>query len=124
MIAIPVDLRSDPRKGRPYAAVIHLDDTGRFIRRFIETLHRDWGKHELRLTGTITVPAGAIVELREGASWKNDYRYWYLVQPDGLHRIGRHDDTDTKVQVRTYLQGGPPPAVASDPDWPADGTAS
>jgi hypothetical protein len=46
-----------------------------------------------------------VVEMREGASWKNDYRYWYLVYGGKLHLLTRTSDSQRKRYVIDYLSG-------------------
>ena len=43
--------------------------------------------------------------LREGSSWKNDYRNWYLVWKGALHFIADIGDSERKRVVVDYLSG-------------------
>jgi len=121
MPKISFNLDADPRKGMPYAARITLDAEGRLARNFYQ-LPREWGRHRVIVSGTVTVPEGAIVEVRTGGSWKNDYRGFYIARPDGLWFLGAHDDAATKQAIRQYLAGTAPAPepLASRPEWNAE----
>jgi len=43
--------------------------------------------------------------MREDASWKNDYRYWYLVYGGKLYLLTRTSDSQRKRYVIDYLSG-------------------
>jgi hypothetical protein len=46
-----------------------------------------------------------IWKMREGASWKNDYRYWYLVYKGKLYLLADVDSSKRKRHVIDYLSG-------------------
>lgn len=49
---------------------------------------------------------GEILEIRTGGSWKNDYRAWYVVTPDGdLVEVAGINDSARKMRVEQYLRG-------------------
>jgi hypothetical protein len=95
---------SDPRKGKPYVARLYWED-GKLQRSFYD-LNRQWGRHEITVSGTYTAKAGDIIEIRSGGSWKNDYRAWYLVTADGEQiTVADIDNSKDKAKVTEYLQG-------------------
>ncbi len=69
-------------------------------------MNRQWGKHEITVSGTYTAKAGDIIEIRSGGSWKNDYRSWYLITADGKQvMVANIDNSKDKAKVTEYLQG-------------------
>ena len=94
----------DPRKGKPYVArLIHSDEK---LKREFFNLERSWGKNSLTISGEYTARAGDIIEKRVKATWKNDYRYWYLITENGEEVKVAEIDSDTdKSQVIKYLKG-------------------
>jgi len=95
---------SDPRKGKPYVARLYWED-GKLQRSFYD-MNRQWGKHEITVSGTYTAKAGDIIEIRSGGSWKNDYRTWYLVTEGGEQiTVADIDNSEQKMRVTEYLQG-------------------
>jgi len=94
----------DPRKhGSPYVAKLVWKD-GKLQREFYD-LKRQYGKKEVTVWGTFEAEDGDIIEMREGASWKNDYRNWYLVWNGDLHFLTDVDDSEKKRVVMDYLSG-------------------
>ena len=95
---------SDPRKGKPYVARLYWED-GKIQRSFYD-MNRQWGKHEITVSGTYKARVGDIIEQRSGGSWKNDYRSWYLVTADGKQvMVADIDNSEQKMRVTEYLQG-------------------
>lgn len=94
---------TDPRKGKPYVAKLVIEN-GKIEREFFD-LNRSYGKKEITVSGTYNVKVGEIIEQREGGSWKNDYRYWYLVKEDGiLKKVADISDSRSKTEVEKYLK--------------------
>lgn len=94
----------DPRKGTPYVARLYWQD-GKLQRAFYD-LNRQWGKKEITVSGTYRAKAGDIIEQRNGGSWKNDYRAWYLVTKDGKKvMVADINNSKEKARVTEYLQG-------------------
>jgi len=94
----------DPRKhGAPYVAKLVWKD-GKVQREFYD-LKRQYGKKEVTVWGTFEAEDGDVVEMREGASWKNDYRNWYLVWNGELHHLTDIDDSERKRIVVDYISG-------------------
>jgi ABC-type histidine transport system ATPase subunit len=78
---------------------------GKLQRSFYD-LNRQWGKHEITVSGTYKAKAGDIIEIRSGGSWKNDYRAWHLVTEEGeLVIVADIDSSKDKARVTEYLQG-------------------
>jgi hypothetical protein len=93
----------DPRKGIPYVARLVVRD-GKLEREFYN-LKREYGKKSITVWGEFSAEDGDVVEMREGASWKNDYRYWYLVYGGKLYLLTRTTDSQRKRYVIDYLSG-------------------
>ncbi len=93
----------DPRKGIPYVARLVVRD-GKLEREFY-SLKREYGKKSITVWGEFTAEDGDVVEMREGASWKNDYRYWYLVYKGKLYLLADVDSSRRKRYVIDYLSG-------------------
>jgi hypothetical protein len=94
----------DPRKhGSPYVAKLVWKD-GKLQREFYN-LKRQYGKKEVTVWGTFEAEDGDVIEMREGASWRNDYRNWYLVWNGKLHFLTDIDDSERKRFVIDYISG-------------------
>jgi hypothetical protein len=93
----------DPRKGIPYVARLVVRD-GKLEREFYN-LKREYGKKSITVWGEFSAEDGDVVEMREGASWKNDYRYWYLVYKGKLYFLADVDSSKRKRYVIDYLSG-------------------
>ena len=88
----------------PYVARLVVKN-GRVEREFMK-LEKVKGKKEITVSGYYTARAGDIVEKRHGGSWKNEYRYWYLVLPDGKEvEVADVDSSRQKQRVISYLKG-------------------
>ncbi|MFX1499454.1 MAG: hypothetical protein ACFFDH_00665 [Promethearchaeota archaeon] len=97
------DYTNDTRKGTPYAAKLVYKD-GKVNREFF-SLSKEYGKKEVTVSGNYNAKVGEIIEIREGGSWKNDYRYWYLVKENGqLEKVADIDDSKRKALVTKYLR--------------------
>ena len=93
----------DKRKGVPYVAKITLKDN-KIEREFYQLDRIHNGKY-ISVNGTYTAKSGDIIEIREGASWKNDYRYMYIITETGDKvRIG-HSKADCVFDIKKYLAG-------------------
>jgi len=98
------EFESDPRKGKPYAARLFLKD-GKLQRQFFD-LDRNYGKHSILVSGDYEAHAGDVIEERQGGSWKNDYRYWFVITEDGEKiMVADIDDPTSKALVLNYLRG-------------------
>lgn len=96
---------SDPRKGVPYVAFLKIRN-GKLEREFVNNMTKTWGRKEVTVAGRYRARAGDVVEIRTGGSWKNDYRAWYVVSPDGkLVRAADIQDSAAKLRVERYLRG-------------------
>jgi hypothetical protein len=98
----------DPRKqGAPYAARLTIDDGDGTLNRTFFHMKKEYGKNEVAIIGTYTAKVGDIIEEREGGSWKNEHRYWYLILEDGTKEIVVDDikDPKQKTKVKKYLKG-------------------
>jgi hypothetical protein len=94
----------DTRKGVPYAALLYLDEKGKVNRDFFH-LEKIYGKKSVNVTGQFKACVGEIIEQREGGSWKNDYRYWYLVTDKGtLLKVADISSSVEKTLVVKYLK--------------------
>ncbi|MFZ8861444.1 MAG: hypothetical protein ACO2PP_13235 [Thermocrinis sp.] len=93
----------DPRKGIPYVARLVVRD-GKLEREFYN-LKREYGKKSITVWGEFTAEDGDVIEMREGASWKNDYRYWYLVYKGKLYLLADVNSSKRKRYVIDYLSG-------------------
>ncbi len=98
------EFENDPRKGKPYAARLYIKD-GKLQREFFN-LDQTWGKKTILVEGDYTAHVGDIIEEREGGSWKNDYRYWYVIDESGQKiLVADIDDSKAKAVVLNYLKG-------------------
>jgi len=94
----------DPRQhGAPYVARLVWKDN-KLEREFYD-LKRQYGKKMVTVWGTFEAEDGDVIEMREGSSWKNDYRNWYLVWKGDLHFIADIGDSERKRAVVDYLSG-------------------
>jgi hypothetical protein len=93
----------DPRKGYPYVAKLVWKD-GKLEREFYN-LKRAYGKKSITVWGHFTAEDGDVIEMREDASWKNDYRYWYLVYKGKLYYLADARNSQRKRYVIDYLSG-------------------
>jgi hypothetical protein len=93
----------DPRKGFPYVARLVWRD-GKVEREFYN-LRKQYGKKQVTVWGTFEASDGDIIEMRTGASWKNDYRSWYLVYKGKLYWLTLTGDSRRKSIVVDYLSG-------------------
>ena len=95
----------DKRKGFPYAAkLVWNAEEGKITRKFFD-LSRTYGKKEVTVSGDFEAEIGDIIEQREGGSWKNDYRYWYIVRENGLEKVADIANSHEKQKVTKYLKG-------------------
>jgi len=94
---------NDPRKGIPYVALLVLK--GNKIGREFFDLDRSYGKKKVTVSGSFSVSDGDIFEVRWGGSWKNDYRYWYVVKGGEVYEICDIGDSKGKSLVLKYLKG-------------------
>ncbi len=95
---------NDPRKGTPYVAKL-VYRNGKLEREFFP-MDRVFGNKTVTVKGKYRAKAGEIIERRIGGSWKNDYRYWFLVTPDGKQvKVADIGDSEAKAQVIEYLKG-------------------
>lgn len=96
---------NDPRKGIPYVAKLSIDNEGKLQREFKE-MDKEWGKKNVTVSGYFKACAGQIIEQRQGGSWNNDYRYWYLVTHNGdLLKVAGIDNSREKARVKEFLKG-------------------
>ena len=92
------------KRKNPYVARLYFKD-GKIEREF-KNLERTYGKKDVRVYGNYTAAAGDIIEKRHGGSWKNEYRYWYLVTNDGEEiEVADIDSSKQKQRVISYLKG-------------------
>lgn len=95
----------DPRKGVPYVARLVMKD-GKIEREFYP-LEKEYGKKLVTVHGEFTARAGDIIEMREEASWKNDWVAVYLVSKEGeLLFLGHRKKSPAVMErVKKYLKG-------------------
>ena len=94
----------DPRKhGSPYVARLYNND-GKIGREFYD-LNKAYGKDKVTTYGKYTAKDGDIIETREGASWKNDYRYLHLVLNGELICLTDVSDSYKRALVHKYVLG-------------------
>lgn len=61
-------------------------------------------KKEVTISGKFSANTGDVIETRTGGSWKNDYRYWYVVDKTGnMHKVAEIDNSREKSLVMKYL---------------------
>lgn len=56
--------------------------------------------------GKYQASEGDIIEMREGGSWKNDYRYFFffIVKEGKLEKFGSSSSSTDKLAVEKYLR--------------------
>jgi hypothetical protein len=94
---------NDPRKGVPFVARL-VWENGKIDRKFYD-LEKTYGKKEVTVFGKYKAKDGDIIEIRKGGSWRNDYRYWYIVQNGKLIFVADIDNAKDKSDVIRYLKG-------------------
>ena len=79
--------KADPRKGKPYLAIITRGQNGKkYDYEFLKCEYL-YHKKEVEVIYEGMLPVGTVLRGREAASWKNDYSYFYVVKEDGLWRV-------------------------------------
>jgi hypothetical protein len=97
------DVTLDTRLGFPYAAKLVLKN-GKVEREFY-SLNRQYGKKEVTVWGAFEAEEGDVLEMRVGATWKEDYRGWFLVHNGNLYLLTWITDSRKKKIVLDYLSG-------------------
>jgi len=103
---VPVSYESgfiDPRKGKGWIALLNIDSKSEIVREFL-TVNRIYGKggYVFRFQGLL--PEGSVLEVAEGGSWKNTYRFFARVKPDGsIENLGWTSSIETKKKVYDLL---------------------
>ena len=94
----------DPRQhGAPYVAKLVWKDNK--LNREFYNLKRQYGKKMVTVWGKFEAMDGDVIEMREGSSWKNDYRNWYVVLGGELCFLTEVTDSQRKAVVIDYLSG-------------------
>ena len=66
---------------------------------------KQYGKKEVTVYGKYQASEGDIIEMREGGSWKNDYRYFFFIVKEGkLEKFGSSSSSTDKLAVEKYLR--------------------
>ncbi len=103
------DATEDKRKAFPYACRFYLDGNGELEREFFD-LDRDWvGRETVRVSGEYGAEPGDVIEECTHASWKNRYRYLYVISPGGEKVPARG------IRPRSASISG---ASSPQPTWP------
>ena len=95
---------NNPQRGIPYAAKLTIDENGE-IERFFFDLDREYGKKEITVHGMYKAKDGEIIEERHRRNWKNDYRYWFLIQDGEKIQVADINSASQKARVKEYLRG-------------------
>ena len=91
------------KRKNPYVARLFIKN-GKLEREF-KNLQRTYGKGEVTVYGNYTAAIGDIIEKRHGGSWKNEYRYWYLVTENGQEiEVANISSSKQKQRVISYLK--------------------
>jgi len=93
----------DPCKGKGWMAILKVDEKREIVREFLAT-NRIYGKggYEFRFEGLLS--QGSVLEVAEGGSWKNTYRFFARVKPDGsIENLGWTSSIDAKKKVYDLL---------------------
>ena len=92
------------KRKNPYVAKLFVSND-KVERKFMD-LERVYGKGVVTVYGSYTASAGDIIEKRHGGSWKNEYRYWYLITEDGKEvEVADIDSSKQKQRVIEYMKG-------------------
>ena len=93
----------DLRKGRGWVALLRPTPEG-YIERVFLPIAKIWGKGGFVFTFEADLPVGSVLEISEGGSWRNQYRNFAVVGPDGeLEFIGAYDSIKAKERVADLL---------------------
>ena len=99
-----IELTADPRKWTPYVAKLRINK-GMIQREFYNDLNKTYGKHQVTIFGKIKAKEGDIIEIRQGGSWKNEYRAAFLVWNGKMVEIADHSDSKGYARILKYLAG-------------------
>jgi len=92
------------KRKNPYIAKLFINN-GKIERKFMD-LERVYGKGVVTVYGNYTASVGDIIEKRKGGSWKNEYRYWYIVLPNGEEEVVADvSSSKEKQRVIEYMKG-------------------
>lgn len=96
----------DTRKWKkPFIARIVGVSDGKLDREFIELPTSYGSKNSVQVTGTFTAKEGDILEAREGGSWKNEYRYFYVVENGKMRKFADATLAGEKMAVMQFMLG-------------------
>ena len=92
----------DLRKGNGWAAILKVRPDGYVEREFLK-IDKVWGKKGFVFSFNARLKVGTVVEISQGGSWKNRYRDFFVVKPNGLELIGPYDSISAKEKVAELL---------------------
>lgn len=106
----------DLRKGRPYFAILTRGD-GKFAYNFVSDTSYDSRKANSGVDAVFEgdLPAGTVVRCRVGASWKNDYSYYAVVDASAENNLREISELDAKKIVGLGAHQPAPAPQASAP---------
>lgn len=106
----------DLRKGRPYFAILTRGD-GRFSYNYVSDTAYDSRKANSGVDAVYEgdLPVGTVVRYRVGASWKNDYSYYAVVDASAENNLRVISELEAKKIVGLVAKKPAPAPQASAP---------
>lgn len=91
----------DLRKGKPYFAILTRGDDGKFAYNFVSDTAYDSRKANSGVDAVFEgdLPAGTVVRYRAGASWKNDYTFYAVVDASAENNLRVISELEAKKIV-------------------------
>jgi len=107
---------NDRRKGTPYFAILTRGD-GKFAYNFVSDTSYDSRKANSGVDAVYEgdLPAGTVVRFRAGASWKNDYSFYAVVDASAENNLREISELEAKKIVGLGAHKPAPAPQASAP---------
>lgn len=105
----------DLRKGRPYFAILTRGD-GKFSYNYVSDSSYDSRKANSGVDAVYEgdLPAGTVVRYRVGASWKNDYSYYAVVDASAENNLRVISELEAKKLVGLVARKPAPAPIPQD----------
>jgi len=108
---------SDARKGKPYFAILSRGEEGKFAYNFVSDSEYASKKQNAAVFAKFEgdLPAGTVVRYRSGASWKNDYSFYAVVDASAENNLREIGELKAKKLVGLGARKPAPAPQASAP---------